>query len=141
MNMNSSFVPKLAERKNGWCLLDAKGKVLGRLATEIATILRGKNKPTFTPSADMGDYVVVINAAEIIFTGDKWAQKIYKRHSMYPGGLTETTAKEMLRKFPERIIEHAVFGMISKGNLGRTIRRKLRVYAGAKHPHQAQLRS
>jgi len=137
--MNNSFVPKKAERVSGWCLVDAKGKVLGRLATEIANIIRGKNKPTYTPSADMGDYVVVVNAADVLFTGDKWSQKVYKRHSMYPGGLTETTAKNMRQKFPERVIEHAVFGMLPKGNLGHDLRRKLRVYAGASHPHQAQL--
>lgn len=139
MFMNKSFVPKATERTHAWRLIDAEGKVLGRLATEIATILRGKDKPSFTPSADMGDYVVVINAEKIKLTGDKLDQKVYVRHSMYPGGLTETVAKDVLKKFPERIIEHAVYGMLPKGPLGRATGRKLRVYAGSSHPHKAQL--
>jgi large subunit ribosomal protein L13 len=140
MNMNSSFVPKEVDRVSGWRLVDAKGEVLGRLATKIAMIIRGKDKPVYTPSADMGDYVIVINAADVVLTGDKWAQKVYKRHSMYPGGLTETLAKDVRKRFPERIIEHAVFGMLPKGNLGHSLRGKLRVYAGPTHPHHGQMR-
>jgi large subunit ribosomal protein L13 len=124
------------ERK--WLVVDAKGQRVGRLATEVATILRGKNKPTFTPHVDCGDYVIVINAKEVELTGNKWDQKKYYRHSQYPGGLRETTAKRMNETFPERIVEFAVKGMLPKGRLGRQMIKKLYVYAGNEHPHQAQ---
>lgn len=124
------------ERK--WFVVDAAGKRVGRLATEIATVLRGKHKPTFTPHVDCGDYVIVINAEKVEFTGNKWADKKYYRHSRYPGGLKETTAKRMNETFPERIVEFAVKGMLPKGRLGRQMAGKLYVYAGAEHPHQAQ---
>lgn len=141
MIMNKAFEPKTADKKNSWRVVDAKGQVLGKLASQIAMMIRGKDKPTFTPHADMGDYVVVINADKVVLTGDKWAQKTYVRHSGFPGGDTHTTAKDMLRKFPTRIIEHAVFGMLPKGNLGHQLRGKLKVYAAETHPHQAQLAS
>lgn len=129
---NSSTV----ERK--WFVVDAKGKRLGRLATEVATVIRGKHKPTFTPHVDCGDYVIVINAKEIELTGNKWDDKKYYRHSLYPGGLSTTTAKKMNETFPERIIEFAVKGMLPKGRLGRQMYKKLFVYAGNEHPHIAQ---
>jgi len=124
------------ERK--WFVVDAKGQRLGRLATEVATILRGKHKPTFTPHVDCGDYVIVINAKEVELTGNKWNDKKYYRHSQYPGGLRETTAKKMNQTFPERIVEFAVKGMLPKGRLGRQTYKKLYVYSGAEHPHAAQ---
>ncbi len=124
------------ERK--WFVVDAKGQRLGRLSTEVATILRGKHKPTFTPHVDCGDYMIVINAKEIELTGNKWDQKKYYRHSQYPGGLSTTTAKEMNNAHPERIVEFAVKGMLPKGKLGRQMYKKLYVYAGNNHPHIAQ---
>ena len=124
------------ERK--WFVVDAAGKRVGRLATEVATVLRGKNKPTFTPHVDCGDYVIVINAEQVELTGNKWADKKYYRHSQYPGGLRETTAKRMNETFPERIVEFAVKGMLPKGRLGRATFKKLYVYAGSEHPHAAQ---
>lgn len=141
MIMNKSYVPTgtFDKKKVKWAVVDASGEVLGRLATKIAMMIRGKDKPTFTPHADTGVCVVVINAEKIVLTGDKWSQKVYVRHSMYPGGRKEVVAKDMLKKFPERIIEHAVFGMLPKGNLGHSLKGKLKVYAGEHHPHQAQL--
>ena len=124
------------ERK--WFVVDAAGKRVGRLATEVATVLRGKNKVTFTPHVDCGDYVIVINADKVELTGNKWADKKYYRHSQYPGGLRETTAKRMNETFPERIVEFAVKGMLPKGRLGRATYKKLFVYAGNEHPHAAQ---
>lgn len=124
------------ERK--WYVVDAQGKRVGRIATEIATILRGKHKPTFTPHVDCGDYVIVINAKEVELTGNKWMDKKYYRHSQYPGGLRETNAKTMNQTFPERIVEFAVKGMLPKGRLGRQMYKKLYVYAGNEHPHAAQ---
>jgi len=124
------------ERK--WFVVDAAGKRVGRLATEVATVLRGKNKVTFTPHVDCGDYVIVINADKVELTGNKWADKKYYRHSQYPGGLRETTAKRMNETFPERIVEFAVKGMLPKGRLGRATYKKLYVYAGSEHPHAAQ---
>jgi len=121
-----------------WFVVDAKGQRLGRLASEVAQLLRGKHKPTFTPHVDCGDYVIVINAKEIELTGNKWDQKKYYRHSQYPGGLKETTAKVMNKNFPERIVEFAVKGMLPKGRLGRQTYKKLYVYAGNEHPHIAQ---
>ena len=121
-----------------WLVVDAKGQRVGRLATEVASILRGKHKPTFTPHVDCGDYVIVINAKEVELTGNKWEQKKYYRHSRYPGGLKETTAKVMNQTFPERIVEFAVKGMLPKGKLGRQMYKKLFVYAGEEHKNQAQ---
>lgn len=124
--------------KRDWVLLDADGKTLGRLATEIAHRLRGKHKPEYTPHVDTGDYVVVINAAKIHATGNKQKGKVYWRHTGYPGGIKSTTLGEMLDKTPERVIEKAVKGMLPKGPLGYAQFRKLKVYAGAEHPHAAQ---
>ena len=124
------------ERK--WFIVDAKGQRLGRLATEVASVLRGKHKPTFTPHVDGGDYVIVINAKEIELTGKKWDQKKYYRHSQYPGGLREVTAKRMNETFPERIVEFAVKGMLPQGRLGRQMYKKLFVYAGPEHKQTAQ---
>lgn len=121
-----------------WFVVDAKGQRVGRLSTEVATILRGKHKPTFTPHVDCGDYVIVINAKDVELTGKKWDQKKYYRHSQYPGGLRETTAKVMNETFPERIVEFAIKGMLPKGRLGRQMYKKLYVYAGPEHPHTAQ---
>ena len=128
--------PDKLEKK--WYVVDASGMVLGRLASEVASVLRGKNKPEFTPNVDTGDYVVVINAEKIKVTGRKLDQKIYYRHSDYVGSLKETTLREMLAKHPDRVIEFAVKGMLPKGPLGREMMTKLHVYAGAEHPHAAQ---
>ena len=128
--------PATIDRK--WYVVDAEGKTLGRLASEIAKVLRGKNKPTFTPHVDTGDYVIVVNAEKIAVTGKKMDQKIYYSHSDYVGGLKSATLKEMLAKHPERVIEHAVKGMLPKGPLGRQMYTKLFVYAGPDHKHAAQ---
>lgn len=128
--------PNTIDRK--WYVVDANGKTLGRLATEVAKILRGKHKPIFTPHLDMGDYVIVINAEKIKVTGKKMSQKIYRHHSGYVGGMKETTLKEMLAKKPERVFELAVKGMLPKGPLGRQMYKKLFVYAGPEHKHAAQ---
>ena len=128
--------PDKIDRK--WYVVDAEGMTLGRLASEVAKVLRGKNKPTFTPHIDTGDYVIVVNAAKVKVTGKKLDQKIYYRHSDYVGGLKETTLREMLATHPERVIEHAVKGMLPKGPLGREMYTKLHVYAGPEHEHAAQ---
>lgn len=125
-----------AERK--WVLIDAKDKVVGRLAAEIASILRGKNKPQYTPHADVGDFVVVINADKVRLTGNKWEKKRYYHHSGYMGGLKVTVAKDMADKKPEEILKHAVKGMLPKNSLGKAMFKKLKVYAGDNHPHDAQ---
>jgi large subunit ribosomal protein L13 len=125
-----------ADRK--WLVVDAKGKVLGRLATQIARLIRGKNKPTFTPNADTGDFVVVINADQIKVTGKREFLKTYAHHSGYPGGLKVRTFEELLAKKPEFIIENAVKGMLPKTKLGKKLFKKLKVYSGENHPHQAQ---
>ncbi|MFN2383629.1 MAG: 50S ribosomal protein L13 [Gemmatimonadota bacterium] len=122
-----------------WYVVDADGATLGRLASRIAQILRGKHKPIYTPHMDTGDHVVVINAERVLLTGKKLDQKRYYRHSGYPGGLKETPIRRMLETHPERVVEFAVWGMLPKGKLGRQMVRKLRVYAGAAHPHAAQL--
>lgn len=121
-----------------WLCFDASGKVVGRLASEIATILRGKGKPTFTPSVDCGNFVVVINAKQVRLTGNKWDQKKYYRHSGYVGGIKSKTAKELLAYRPESLITNAVKGMLPKTSLGRKQFKRLRVYAGSEHPHAAQ---
>ena len=128
--------PDKIDRK--WYVVDAKGATLGRLASEVASVLRGKNKPEFTPHADCGDYVIVINAAQVKVTGKKLDQKIYYNHSEYVGGMRETTLRELLAKKPERVVELAIKGMLPKGPLGRDMYRKLHVYAGESHGHQAQ---
>jgi large subunit ribosomal protein L13 len=124
--------------KRDWVVVDAAGKTLGRLATEVARRLRGKHKPEFTPHVDTGDYVIVINAAQIHATGNKLDGKIYWRHTEYPGGIKSTTLGKMLAEHPERVIEKAVKGMLPKGPLGYAQFRKLKVYAGSEHPHAAQ---
>ena len=128
--------PSTIERK--WYVVDAEGLTLGRLASETAKILRGKNKPIFTPHIDTGDYVLIVNADKVKVTGKKLDQKIYYRHSEYVGGMKETTLREMMEKKPERVIELAVKGMLPKGPLGREMYKKLFVYAGPEHKHQAQ---
>ena len=128
--------PDKIERK--WYVVDAEGQTLGRLAAEVAKVLRGKNKPQFTPHVDTGDYVIIVNADKIKVTGKKLEQKIYYNHSDYVGGMRETTLKEMLAKKPERVIELAVKGMLPKGPLGRSMYTKLFVYAGPEHKHEAQ---
>jgi large subunit ribosomal protein L13 len=129
-----------AQAKAGqrWYLIDAEGQVLGRVATTVANILRGKGKPTFTPHMDGGDYVIVINADKVVTTGNKETQKVYYRHSNYPGGLKQTTLKVMRQKHPERILEHAVRGMLPKNTLGSRVYLHMKVYAGPNHPHEAQ---
>ena len=128
--------PDKIERK--WYVVDAEGCTLGRLASGVASVLRGKNKPQFTPHVDTGDYVIVVNADKIKVTGKKLEQKIYYNHSEYVGGMKETTLKEMLAKKPEKVIELAVKGMLPKGTLGRAMNKKLFVYAGPEHKHEAQ---
>jgi large subunit ribosomal protein L13 len=133
-----TYNPKKEEIERRWWLVDADGKVLGRLATEIAVLLRGKNKPGFAPHVDTGDFVVVINAAKVRVTGNKLEEKMYYNHSLYPGGLRERTMKEVLTKKPEEVLERAVRGMIPKNKLGRAVFKKLKVYKGQTHPHEAQ---
>jgi large subunit ribosomal protein L13 len=128
--------PNAVERK--WYVIDAAGKRVGRLATEIANILRGKYKPEYTPHVDTGDFVVVINADKVVFSGDKLYTKIYRRHSGYPGGLKEIRAIDLLQKHPERVLYNAVKGMLPHNSLGRKQLTKLKIYAGPEHPHQAQ---
>ncbi len=136
--MRTTFMAKASEIERKWHLIDAEGKTLGRLATEVATLLRGKHKPTFTPHVDTGDYVIIINAEKVVLTGKKLMDKMYYRHTGYPGGLRSRNALEMRTKFPERMLESAVRGMLPKGPLGRQTFTKLHVYKGSEHPHQAQ---
>jgi large subunit ribosomal protein L13 len=133
-----TFSAKPHEVKRDWFVIDAADQVLGRLAVEIARRLRGKHKPEFTPHVDTGDYIVVINAEKVRVTGRKAEQKMYYRHSQYPGGLKTTSFAKLQQKFPTRVIEKAVKGMLPKGPLGNAMYRKLKVYAGDKHPHAAQ---
>lgn len=133
-----TFMPNEANVERKWYVVDATGLTLGRLASEVAKILRGKNKPIFTPHADTGDYVIVVNADKITVTGKKLDQKIYYHHSEYVGGMKQATLKEKLAKAPTEVIELAVKGMLPKGPLGRRMYKKLFVYAGAEHPHAAQ---
>ena len=129
---------KAGETEQKCYLIDAKDKILGRVAAKAATILRGKHKPTFTPHVDTGDHVIIINASKIELTGKKLTDKIYYRHTMHPGGLKQRTALEMRTNFPERMLEQAIKGMLPKNTLGRQMGKKLHVYAGSEHPHQAQ---
>ena len=133
-----TYMPNPTQVERKWYVVDAEGQTLGRLCSEIANVLRGKNKPIYTPHADCGDYVIVVNAEKIKVTGKKLDQKIYYHHSEYVGGMKETNLKTMLEKHPERVIEHAVKGMLPKGPLGRSMYKKLFVYAGSEHNHQAQ---
>ena len=136
--MTRTFTPKAAEVTRGWVIIDATDVVLGRLASHAATILRGKNKATYTPHMDMGDFVIIVNADKVVLTGNKAAQKKAYRHSGYPGGLRSTTYTDLLEKNPERAVEKAIRGMLPKTSLGRDQFRKLKVYRGAEHPHAAQ---
>lgn len=136
--MRTTYMAKPNEVERKWFVIDAEGKTLGRLASEAAALIRGKHKPQFTPHVDTGDFVVVINAEKIVLTGKKMSDKMYYRHSMYPGGLKVTPAQEMIKNKPERVIELAVHGMLPKNRLGDKMKLKLKVYAGAEHPHQAQ---
>ncbi len=133
-----SYIAKPQEVERKWYVLDADGKTLGRLASEAASILRGKKKPIYTPHVDTGDYVIIINAEKVEVTGKKRKEKIYKRHTGYPGGLREITFEKLQAKNPEEIIRHAVKGMMPKGSLGRQMYKKLKVYAGNEHNHAAQ---
>jgi large subunit ribosomal protein L13 len=133
-----TFSPKPADVQPQWLIIDANDVVLGRLASHVAALLRGKHKPTFAPHMDMGDFVIVINADKVALTGSKLAEKLYYRHSGYPGGLTATTYSEMVEKHPTRAVEKAIRGMLPKNSLGRAQIKKLKVYAGAEHPHAAQ---
>ena len=133
-----TYSAKPGEITREWYLVDAEGKTLGRLATQIADRLRGKGKATYTPHVDTGDFVVVVNAEKIKLTGKKMDIKLYRDHSLFPGGLRTLTAKGMLERHPTELVKRAVWGMLPKGPLGRRIYKKLKVYAGAEHPHQAQ---
>lgn len=139
MDMNKAFFLKKEKAAPRWRLIDAKGKIVGRLATEIADILRGKDRAHYTPHTDSGDYVVIVNAADVVFTGDKWEQKEYKWYTGYIGGLKTLTAEQMRARRPEEIIHHAVKGMLSHSKLSRQLLRKLKVYPGTEHPHAAQI--
>ena len=134
----STYMAKPNQVDRKWYLVDASGYTLGRLATKISHILTGKNKPTYTPHVDTGDFVVVINAEKVELSGNKWDQKKYYRHSQYPGGLKEMTYKELRNKKPELMIEKAVKGMLPQNKLAKKMIKKLKVYAGSEHPHQAQ---
>lgn len=133
-----SYIAKPQEVEHKWYVIDAEGKTLGKLASEAASILRGKKKPIYTPHVDCGDYVIVVNAEKVHVTGKKETDKIYKSYSGYTGGLKEITLGEMREKKPEEIIRHAIKGMMPKGKLGRQMYKKLKVYAGSEHPHAAQ---
>lgn len=136
--MNKSYLPPQDSIERNWYVVDAADQRLGRLATEIARVLRGKNKPTYTPSMDTGDFVIVVNAEKIDVTGKKRTQKLYRRHSGRPGGMKVETFAKLQARIPERIVEQAVKGMLPKNTLGRQLFTKLKVYAGPEHPHQAQ---
>ncbi|MCA9961315.1 MAG: 50S ribosomal protein L13 [Chloroflexota bacterium] len=133
-----TYVTKPAEVERRWYVVDAEGKTLGRLSSQVAAILRGKHKPIYSPSVDCGDFVIVVNADKIAVTGRRMEQKMYYRHSGYPGGLREFTLREQLERHPTRPIELAVKGMLPKNRLGRKMIKKLKIYAGPNHPHQAQ---
>ena len=134
----STYFAKASELERKWYIIDAAGIPLGRVATEAARLLRGKHKPIFTPNVDTGDHVIVINAAQAVLTGNKLQNKLYRRHSGYPGGLKEIPYSTMMQKFPERAMEHAIKGMLPHNKLGAQMYTKLKVYKGAEHPHQAQ---
>ena len=133
-----TYIPKESEIQRDWYVVDAEDAILGRLSSQIAAILRGKHKPHFTPNMDVGDFVIVINAEKVQVTGGKPSQKIYYRHSRYPGGLRSRTFDEMIERFPERVIQTAVRGMLPKNALGKRMLKKLRVYVGPEHPHCGQ---
>ena len=133
-----SFIPNKGDIKKNWHVIDAEGQVLGRLATRAARLLTGKDKPIYTPFLDTGDFVIIINAEKVKLTGNKLTDKMYRRHTGYPGGLRETTAGALLAKDPGKLVREAVIGMLPKTKLGRAMRKKLKIYRGSEHPHQAQ---
>ena len=133
-----TFIPKKDDIEQKWWLVNAEGKILGRLATEVAELLRGKKKPQFTSHLDTGDFVVIINAEKGRVSGRKLDQKVYYSHSQYPGGIKAETLRELLKRKPEEVIKKAVWGMVPKGKLGRSVYKKLKVYSGPTHPHEAQ---
>lgn len=136
--MRTTYMAKTADIERKWFIIDAQGKTLGRLASEAASLIRGKHKPTFTPHVDGGDFVVIINADKIVLTGKKLTDKKYYRHSLHPGGLKVTTAQEMLKNKPQRMMELAVHGMLPKTRMGNKMKLRAKVYASSNHPHQAQ---
>jgi large subunit ribosomal protein L13 len=138
MKLQKTFTPRPGDIDRSWWLVDASDLPLGRLASEVATILRGKHKPTFAPHMDMGDFVVVVNAEKVAVTGAKEEGKSYYSHSGYPGGISSRSFRELLERHPERVVEKAVHGMLPRNRLGRAMARKLRVYAGPGHPHEGQ---
>ena len=133
-----TYMPKEGDVARKWYVVDAQGMVLGRLASQVAAILRGKHKPTFTPHADMGDHVIILNAAKVVLTGRKLDQKIYRTHTGYPGGIRETSYRQLMQKKPAFAVSEAIRCMMPKGPLGRSMFRKLKVYSGSEHGHQAQ---
>lgn len=133
-----SFIPREKDIQKCWHVIDAEGQVLGRIATKAATLLTGKNKPIYTPFLDTGDHVIIINAEKVKLTGKKLTDKMYRHHTGYPGGLKETAAGILLSKDPGRLVREAVIGMLPKSKLGRAMRKKLKIYRGPQHPHQAQ---
>lgn len=133
-----SYIPRKDEIKSSWHVLDAEGQVLGRLASRVARLLTGKDKPTYVTFLDTGDHVIVINAEKIRLTGKKLSEKLYRRHTGYPGGLRAIAARDLLAKHPEKLVQEAVTGMLPKTKLGRAMRKKLKVYRGPHHPHEAQ---
>ena len=136
--MEKTYYPKAGEITHEWYVVDANDQNLGRLATQIASVLLGKHKPTFTPGVDTGDYVIVVNCERIRVTGNKMDEKVYHRHSGYPGGLTSITLRDQLKRHPERVIRSAVWGMVPHNKYGRKLMKKLKVYAGPDHPHESQ---
>lgn len=138
MAVDKTYVTKADDIKREWFVVDAQGQSLGRMASKIAAVLRGKHKPIFTPGLDTGDFVIVLNANKVTVTGNKLTEKFYYRYSGYPGGLTGISLRDQLERHPDRVIEHAVWGMLPHNKLGRAMLKKLKVYAGAEHPHQAQ---
>lgn len=136
--MNKTYVPPIDSLEHKWYVIDAEGQRLGRLATAIAMIIRGKNKPTYTPHLDTGDFVIVVNAEKVEVTGKKSSQKLYRRHSGRPGGMKTEVFSKLQARLPQRIIEEAVYGMLPKSSLGRKLHTKLKVYPGPNHPHEAQ---
>jgi large subunit ribosomal protein L13 len=133
-----SFIPRAEDMQKRWYVIDAEGKILGRLATRVARLLTGKDKPIYTPFLDTGDHVIIINAEKIRLSGKKLTDKMYRRHTGYPGGLREVSAEVLMSKNPGKLVREAVIGMLPKTKLGRAMRKKLKIYRGAQHPHQAQ---
>ena len=133
-----TYSPSATEIERAWYVIDAEDVILGRMATRVATVLRGKHKPTFTPHLDTGDYVIVVNASKVVLNGDKGADKLYHSHSGFPGGIKSVPFLRLMERSPEQVVEQAVKGMLPKGPLGRQMARKLKVYAGPEHPHAAQ---